>query len=208
MGIALEQQAAFSRMYHDPNDGSFFHPLSSSNNIWDTPVRPEDLRPPSYTCDALSNRPNIFLPCVDGFSHHKSPPACAYFLGPMTTGRAPRNHFAAFEIPSPQQVTETFSSAFDSTKQCDVTATPKTMTTVSSLDERFCEEGFESERIRKCVADCSSVKNRNKRKRTAFSPTQLLEMEEEFRSGQYVNKNRRIALAVSLNLSERQVKVW
>ncbi|KAL7630100.1 UNVERIFIED_CONTAM: hypothetical protein RMT77_019765 [Armadillidium vulgare] len=47
-----------------------------------------------------------------------------------------------------------------------------------------------------------------KRIRTAFSPSQLLKLEQAFERNQYVVGAERKQLAQSLNLSETQVKVW
>merc|ERR1719242_3003740 len=47
-----------------------------------------------------------------------------------------------------------------------------------------------------------------KRIRTAFSPSQLLKLEQAFEKNQYVVGQERKELAKSLNLSETQVKVW
>merc|ERR1719242_815186 len=47
-----------------------------------------------------------------------------------------------------------------------------------------------------------------KRIRTAFSPSQLLKLEQAFEKNQYVVGAERKELAKTLNLSETQVKVW
>ncbi|KAF2365342.1 Homeobox domain [Trinorchestia longiramus] len=47
-----------------------------------------------------------------------------------------------------------------------------------------------------------------KRIRTAFSPSQLLKLEQAFEKNQYVVGQERKQLAQTLNLSETQVKVW
>ena len=46
-----------------------------------------------------------------------------------------------------------------------------------------------------------------KRIRTAFSPSQLLKLEQAFEKNQYVVGQERKELAKSLNLSETQVKI-
>lgn len=47
-----------------------------------------------------------------------------------------------------------------------------------------------------------------KKGRAAFTASQLMQLEREFKRNEYLPRLRRINLATTLNLSEKQIKIW
>ncbi|XP_037945306.1 homeobox protein unplugged-like isoform X1 [Teleopsis dalmanni] len=55
---------------------------------------------------------------------------------------------------------------------------------------------------------CSSSNSKSRRRRTAFTSEQLLELEREFHAKKYLSLTERSQIATTLKLSEVQVKIW
>ncbi|XP_022173649.1 homeobox protein Hox-B4a-like [Myzus persicae] len=65
-----------------------------------------------------------------------------------------------------------------------------------------------SDEMQTAVVSVQRKREKQKRQRTAYSSEQLMHLEESFTANQYLNRARRIDLARTLRLTERQIKIW
>ncbi|XP_063810902.1 homeobox protein CHOX-7-like isoform X2 [Pseudophryne corroboree] len=88
--------------------------------------------------------------------------------------------------------------------------------TGDSSDENLLDHGHSPNRPRvkgksgsqEQVRDGAGTPGKSRRRRTAFTSEQLLELEKEFHCKKYLSLTERSQIAHSLKLSEVQVKIW
>ncbi|XP_018324389.1 homeobox protein unplugged [Agrilus planipennis] len=70
------------------------------------------------------------------------------------------------------------------------------------------EETDDQQNLDNSCSKSGSTSNKTRRRRTAFTSEQLLELEREFHAKKYLSLTERSQIASALRLSEVQVKIW
>ncbi|OCT55764.1 hypothetical protein XELAEV_18004267mg [Xenopus laevis] len=71
-----------------------------------------------------------------------------------------------------------------------------------------CKEEEEEDEEEKAEQDSDQRSSRKKKTRTVFSRSQVFQLESTFDMKRYLSSSERAGLAVSLHLTETQVKIW
>ncbi|XP_036332343.1 homeobox protein unplugged [Rhagoletis pomonella] len=116
-------------------------------------------------------------------------------------------------------VDEDFDCSGDSCSDISLTMSPKNYSTdmdksrgYTHSDSEDCSDdetvNGQTDSHKDSASSCGGGNSKSRRRRTAFTSEQLLELEREFHAKKYLSLTERSQIATSLKLSEVQVKIW
>ncbi|CAK9291416.1 unnamed protein product [Gordionus sp. m RMFG-2023] len=85
---------------------------------------------------------------------------------------------------------------------------PRNLELTDSISEIYDKCEVEEEKSVMANSCKNNPNNKNRRARTAFTYEQLVSLEKKFRITKYLSVGERLSMAMSLSLTETQVKIW
>ncbi|KAM8825062.1 homeobox protein Hox-B4a [Synchiropus picturatus] len=122
---------------------------------------------------------------------------------------APRGHVGlqCVQVPEPSQPCDSLTPSPPSPPSCG--QQPRSQSTSPLLNSRKDPVVYPwMKKVHVNIVNSSYTGGEPKRSRTAYTRQQVLELEKEFHYNRYLTRRRRVEIAHTLSLSERQIKIW